>query len=129
MRRTFLLAALLLGGCTLLGRQEHFVVFFPSHTAALDAQARQVIAGVAEKAKLSPGAPVNLAGYTGPKGAPTIAGDFRLATQRTIAVADALVALGIDPARIRTHAVGGVDYSLDSIESRRVEITIGDESR
>jgi len=48
-----------------------------------------------------------------------------LAAQRSQAVVDALVAAGADTRQIQHHAIGEVDYSLDSIESRRVEITIG----
>ena len=125
MRRTFLIAIplLLLAGCQILG-PERFVVFYGQGSSQLDAQGQQVLATVAERARQRPGTPVVVSGYADPAGTADAA--KKLAAQRAQAVADALTRAGVDGQRIRRRAIGGVDYSMDSIESRRVEITLGE---
>jgi outer membrane protein OmpA-like peptidoglycan-associated protein len=127
MRRSFILLALplifIMAGCHLLG-PERVVVYFEAKSSHLDAQARSLLAAVAERARQRPGATVMVNGYTGPTG--SVADNLMLAEQRSQAVADALVAAGVDARQIQRHAIGGVDFSMDSIESRRVEITLGE---
>jgi len=127
MRRTFLRTvlplALLLAGCGMFSGPEHFVIFFGAGSSTLDAQARQVVATVAAKARERQGTPVVVAGFATPEG--TVASNLSLSARRATAVSDALIAAGVEAARIQRHAIGGVDYALDSIESRRVEITFG----
>jgi outer membrane protein OmpA-like peptidoglycan-associated protein len=125
MRLVVLFAMLLLAACHVAG-PEHVAVFFPERSSMLDPQARQVIATVADRARQRPGTPVVLIGYAGPDAAATLAGNLALAARRAKAVADLLVADGVDPRVIRRHATGNIDYALDSIESRRVEIALGE---
>jgi outer membrane protein OmpA-like peptidoglycan-associated protein len=125
MRRTFLIAVslLVLAGCHIAG-PEHFVVYFQTKSSHLDTQGGELIASIAEKARQRPGTPVVLSGYTAPAG--SVADNLMLAAQRTQTVADALIKAGVDPATIRRRSMGGVDFSMDSIESRRVEIALGE---
>ncbi len=123
MRRIVLFVALLLAGCHVAG-PEHFVVFYSPLSSVLDAQGVQVIATVAERARQRPGTPVVVSGYADAEIG--VADAQKLAAKRSHAVTDALVADGVDPARIARHGVGGVDFSMDSIETRRVEITLGE---
>jgi outer membrane protein OmpA-like peptidoglycan-associated protein len=127
MRRMVLLLALplmlALAGCHVVG-PERFVVFYEPQSSDLDAQGQKVIATVAERARQRPGTPVIVSGFADPEG--PVADARRLAARRSLAVAKALVAAGVDPTQIERRAMGGVDYSMDSIESRRVEITLGE---
>jgi len=116
--------ALLLAGCHVVG-PEHFVVFFAPKSSALDSQAKDVLATVATKAKQRPGVSVEVAGFSAPVGG-SIADNQKLAAQRAQVVVDTLVADGVDAKQIRHSAIGGVDFSMDSVESRRVEITLGE---
>ena len=127
MRRSLFVLALplilLLAGCHVIG-PERFVVFFSPRSSDLDAQAKQVVATVAERARQRPGAAVLVSGFADPIGPAD--DNLKLAERRAQAVADALAAAGLDAARVQRRAIGGVDYTLDSIESRRVEITFGE---
>jgi outer membrane protein OmpA-like peptidoglycan-associated protein len=123
MRRIVFFAALLLAGCHAAG-PEHFVVFYSPQSSVLDAQGIQVVATVAERARQRPGTPVIVRGYADAEFG--VADSQKLAAKRSHAVTDALVADGVDPARISRHGMGGVDFSMDSIEARRVEITLGE---
>jgi outer membrane protein OmpA-like peptidoglycan-associated protein len=128
MRRSLLLLALplilLLAGCHVVG-PERVAVFFSPRSSELDAQARQVVATIAERARQRPGAAVVVSGFADPIGPAD--DNLALSERRAQAVVDALAAAGLDPARVKRRAIGGVDYTLDSIESRRVEITLGEE--
>jgi outer membrane protein OmpA-like peptidoglycan-associated protein len=125
----FLLAALPLAlglaGCGMFAKkQERFVVYFGAGSSALDYQAHQVLDSVAHLASERPDAPVLVSGFSDPKGGATA--NEKLAESRAAAVADALTKAGVPAARVKRRAIGGVDYQLDSIESRRVEITLGE---
>jgi outer membrane protein OmpA-like peptidoglycan-associated protein len=127
MRRSFLLLALplclVLAACHVIG-PERFVVFFAPWSSDLDASARQVVATVGERARQRPGALVTVNGYASPVG--TVDANKLLSEHRAKAVTDALVAAGVPPARIVSRSHGIVDFKLDDIESRRVEITLGE---
>lgn len=122
MRRWSLVVVLLVAGCALF-TQEHYGVFFQPKSAALDDKAKQIIATLAEKAKQRPGAIVTVSGFAAPQG--SVPDKMKLSAERARVVADALTADGVPPDRIVRRAEGGVDYSVDSQESRRVEITLG----
>jgi outer membrane protein OmpA-like peptidoglycan-associated protein len=123
MRRSMsLFIVLLLAGCALF-TQEHYAVFFQPQSAELDGQARSVIASLAEKAKQRPGAIVTVSGFADPGG--DVPDNFKLSALRARAVSNALIADGVPAARIRRQSEGGVDYAIDSQESRRVEIKLG----
>jgi outer membrane protein OmpA-like peptidoglycan-associated protein len=129
MRRSLLLLALplaqALAGCH-AAPPEHFVVFFSPWSAELDAPAKQVVATVADRARQRPGAVVTVSGFANAS-VGTVEQNKDIAFKRTQVVLDALTAAGIDNARIRRHAVGGIDGTIDPIEARRVEITLGAE--
>lgn len=111
-----------LAGCALFPR-EHYAVFFEPQSSDLDDSARQIIADVAHKASLRPSEAVTVSGFTDPDG--SVPDNKLLAARRARAVSAMLIADGVDPARIKRHAVGGIDYAMDSVESRRVEIMLG----
>jgi membrane fusion protein (multidrug efflux system) len=127
--RATLVLLLMLAGCAIAPvswRGPHaprYAVYFSPDSAALDDAARQAIAAAAALAKQTPGSPITIGGFADPSG--NRASNKELAAQRAQAVADGLMAAGIDGGRLHRVAVGVVDYSLDSIESRRVEITLG----
>jgi outer membrane protein OmpA-like peptidoglycan-associated protein len=127
MRRSILLwalpLALLFAGCHVIG-PEHFVVFFSPWSSDLDAQGKQVVATVGERARQRPGARITVNGYASPVG--TADENQKLSERRTQAVIDALGAAGVPAGRILSQSHGEVDYKLDPIESRRVEITLGE---
>ncbi len=125
MRRSFRFSVilLLLAGCAVFTR-EHYAVFFPPQSAALDPAAKAVIASLADKAKVRPGAMVVVSGFSDPEG--SVPDNLKLSARRARVVADTLVADGVPPYRIERRALDGVDYSIDSLESRRVEITLGE---
>ncbi|RAI58384.1 OmpA family protein [Roseicella frigidaeris] len=100
------------------------VVFFNADSAALDDQARDVIAQAAAAAKQRPDQPVRVRGFAAPDSG---SGAFNkaLAALRAQQVADQLVEAGIDRGRIRLEPRGAVAYDSFPTESRRVEIVIG----
>ena len=97
------------------------VVFFTDDSAAMGPEARAVVAGAAERARARPGAPVSVRGFTALEGNPSRA----LAEARARNVADALVANGLPPDRVRVQPRGPVPFETMPVESRRVEIQIG----
>jgi membrane fusion protein (multidrug efflux system) len=127
--RWLILVLLLLAGCSLeplSWRGPHtprYAVYFSPDSAVLDDAAGKAIAAAAALAKKTPGSPITVGGFADPYGNRQANKD--LAAQRAQAVADGLVADGVDAGRIHKVAVGVVDFSLDAIESRRVEITLG----
>ncbi|GAA0596188.1 hypothetical protein GCM10009416_38150 [Craurococcus roseus] len=99
------------------------VVFFAEGSAAMGPEARAVVARAAERARAWPGVPVVVRGLAATDGS---AGFGRaLSEARARNVADALVAAGVSPDRIRVQPRGPVPYEAMQVESRRVEIAIG----
>jgi outer membrane protein OmpA-like peptidoglycan-associated protein len=128
MRRVVLLSLLLLAGCGtfgLNGGAPRYVVFFDPFSAQLDEAAVKVVAEAAGAAKRQGDVPVTVIGYADPEGSAQTNRD--LSRTRAGVVADALMHDGVPGPRIRRQAMGAVDYSLDSLESRRVEIVVGGE--
>ncbi|MBD0276169.1 MAG: OmpA family protein [Acetobacteraceae bacterium] len=99
------------------------VVFFTGESAALGPEARAAVAQAAERARARPGAPVVVRGLAAPGGSPGFGRALSEARARN--VADALVAAGVSPDRIRVEPRGPVPYEAMQLESRRVEIAIG----
>jgi len=122
-----LIAALLLLSAAAIaaGPAPHVVVFFGSWSAKLDDPAMKAIQGAADWAKQHPDKPLTVIGYASTVGG-TQANDD-LSKLRAQMVSDTLVADGVAAARIRRHAMGAVDYTLDPQETRRVEIALGEE--
>ena len=103
-------------------------VFFQSFSAALDDSATMSIATAAKAANARPDATVYVTGAADSVGSP-LANEY-LSETRAQVVADALVADGVAPGRIRTHAVGitsaPVPVGTPAQSARRVLIQIAD---
>ena len=116
-----------LGGCSstpgLASSQPAYPVFFTPFSARLGESATGVIAKAAQQAKANPDAPVVVAGYAAPPGSTQV--NLDLSRTRAQMVADALMADGVAKGRITKHAKGEIDYTLDPVEARRVDITVG----
>jgi cytochrome c oxidase subunit 2 len=125
MHRMLLLAVLVLAGCATrpAGPPPHYVVFFEAWSAKLGEPALGAISAAADWAKQHPDSVVTVSGFADPEGGPQANKD--LSRLRAQVVADALVADGVPQGRIRRRAIGSVAYTLDSLESRRVEIALG----
>jgi len=126
MRRIALAACLVVGlaACAVSGRPAQiFVVFFKEWSAELDGPAKGVIQTAADWAKAHPNAPVTVAGYADPEG--SLQANIDISKTRAQRVFDELAADGVPAGRIARTALGPVDYTLSSQESRRVEIRIG----
>lgn len=116
---------LALGACALRPAEpgRRFVVFFQPWSAALGEEAHAAVDGAASFARQHPALPVTVTGFASPVGAPQANKD--LSEARALAVADTLVRDGLDPARLRRRSEGAVAYVDDTLEARRVEITVG----
>ena len=120
-----LLAILLLGsaGCTrAVDAPPKSVVFFTARSTVLDAAANGAIDEFAHDAQSAPRRPILVEGYADPTTSPD--DNRKISLARTQAVADALVARGIDRSRISLNPrpPGGTDPGVDS---RRVELELG----
>ena len=127
MRRFAMMGLLLvLGACATLtpkGQGQSYVIFFEPFSAALDENAMGSIKAAAAKAQENATIPVTVAGYASPIG--SAAANKDLAKTRAQVVYDGLINSGVPAARLKRKALGEVDYALDPIESRRVEISVG----
>ncbi len=112
-----------LGACA-AGAQsgQKFSVFFQEWSAALDDAAIGTVSGAARWANEHPGAPVTVTGYADPQGSKQA--NVAMSRTRAQVVVDQLVRDGVARGRIRLAAHGPTDYTLSSIESRRVEIAV-----
>jgi outer membrane protein OmpA-like peptidoglycan-associated protein len=132
MRRRAVLAALpagLAAACSSLSREElaatpAHVVFFQDDSAEPPPAAMQVVADAAGVARAAPAAPVRVLGYAAPAAADAtpIAG---LSRQRAERVAAELERFGIPRSRITVQGRGATAFEAAPVESRRVEIHIG----
>jgi outer membrane protein OmpA-like peptidoglycan-associated protein len=119
-------AAALLAAATVAraADQQHAVVYFSSWSALIDQPAHDAIATIAAAARQSPADRIALTGYASTVG--STAANTLLAQLRAQMVLDELVADGVAPDRITQRALGATNFVLDPIESRRVEITLGE---
>jgi outer membrane protein OmpA-like peptidoglycan-associated protein len=113
---------LILTACSSAGSDGPYMVYFPLRSPQLDAAAHDVVALAAERAKAAPAMRVSVVGYTDSAGRPPA--DVLLSQQRARAVAEALAADGVAPARIVRVGAGQTNEN-PGIASRRVEIKIG----
>jgi outer membrane protein OmpA-like peptidoglycan-associated protein len=127
MRAPAILFGLLtLGACALPSPPDHtFPVFFTNDSAALDVAAQAVVMRAAAVSRQFPALPVYVAGYADRSGTP--AATIAMSQARADAVANLLVSDGVPPATIKRTAVGTPPDSQPGLESRRVEIDIGDQ--
>ena len=104
-------------------------VLFATDRAELGASAEPVVAHLAELARAST-APVVIEGCTDDSGPDAY--NLDLGARRAKAVAARLVALGVDPARIRTHSWGEArplvpnDTPSHRAQNRRVDVRVGE---
>ena len=126
--RCFLIAgaAIALVGCsqqTGPSVSRRYLIFFQQWSAQLDDSAKSTISAAANLAKNHKAEPITVVGYADPEGSPQANRD--ISRLRAQIIVDGLVAEGVAPDRIARRAAGSVDFSADSIESRRVEIDVG----
>jgi len=126
MRRLFLLLGVcLLSGCATFGSQgeagRKYVVFFTRGSARIGSTAGMVIAHAAQVAARHPDAQVMVAGFAAAHG--NLDADQALSGQRAEAVAAALQADGVAPARIveRPRPPSNED---PGVAAHRVEISL-----
>jgi len=127
MRRIVLGLAVLALAVPAQGRAAepaHTTVYFSSWSALIDKPAQSAIDSMAATAKARPAAHLALTGYASTVG--SAAANTLLARLRAQIVLDALVADGVPADRITLRSVGATNFVLDPIESRRVEITLGE---
>jgi outer membrane protein OmpA-like peptidoglycan-associated protein len=125
MRAPVLLFGLLtLGACATPTPPDHvFAVFFTDNSAVIDVPAQAIVLRAAAASKQFPTQPVTVSGYADRNGTP--AATIALSQARADNVTTMLVADGVPQARITRAAVGTPPDSQPGIESRRVEIDIG----
>ena len=126
-RASILAGVLALGACAIFDPPpDHvFPIFFNEQSAEIDGPAQAVVARAAAAAKRHPQLPVNVAGYADRNGPPVA--PLQMSPTRADAVAALLVADGVPASRITRTAVGTPPDSQPGVESRRVEIDIGNE--
>ena len=124
MRRLCILAAALCfaGPAYAQAPTRDFVVFFETWSGALDKPAEAIIKAAATAANAAPSGRVVVKGTSDPTG--SARANSLISALRAQKVADALVDLGVAPARIDQIAYGSTEYALAGIESRRVTIAI-----
>ncbi len=126
MRRPLILALLLLtGACVFFNPAgQRFVVFFQADAVELDnAAARQVVVQAAAYALDHPDMPIRVDGFADKNGTPAANAEITRARVRN--AIKALTSNGVPVTRIARREVGEVAFTLDSQESRRVTIVIG----
>ncbi len=129
MRRRAVTAFLMLGlplvaACGMLYPSESrtFVVFFTDLSAQLDGSAQETVTHAAKSANDHPAATVYVSGYSAAD--TSLPTNFALSATRAHVVADALRKAGVDGSRIRPSGKGPVNYALDPVQARRVDISI-----
>jgi outer membrane protein OmpA-like peptidoglycan-associated protein len=107
-----------------LTQHPRHVVFFADDSTTLSAPALTVIQDASNLAKQFPLVPVRVLGFAAP--ATTSAPIAGLSAARAQAVAAELERFGIARGRIRLEPRGAVPFDSAEVESRRVEIRIGE---
>lgn len=100
------------------------MIFFTEDSAAMGEEARAAVAKAAASARARPGVPVVVRGLATPDG--SVGFNRALSEARARNVADALMAAGVAPDRIRLQPRGPVPFEAMPVESRRVEIRVGE---
>ena len=135
MRHTIIVVALILGlsACQTVSvpdasqipdAAQPAVVFFSENGATLDAQAREIVSRTAVLAKSRPSSNVRVLGFASSDFG-TAEYNRSLSQQRAAAVVDGLTEAGVDRARITIEPLGSLAFGFTPLESRRVEIQIG----
>jgi OmpA-OmpF porin, OOP family len=106
-----------------------YLVFFNLNSAKLTAEAQDIIGQAVNTANEKANAPIAITGFTDTTGTPQY--NLRLSKRRAEAVADAMVAGGVDAGRITTDGVGENNLLIptgDGVaepQNRRAQIAIG----
>lgn len=125
MRRLFL-AGLVLSVAACVPPEpagRKYLVFFQDWSAQLDDGSKVTLDQAAAQAKGSPGAPILVSGFADPDGTPQA--NIDISRARAQVVTDELVQAGVPRGRISLRARGSVGFVDTSLESRRVEVTVG----
>jgi outer membrane protein OmpA-like peptidoglycan-associated protein len=125
MRHLFGVGLLLsLGACALFAPSgQRYVVFFQESSAQMTDSSRAVLVAAADRAKRNPNMPVVIASYADPYGSKQA--NAEITRLRGQVVYDGLVANGVPATRIARRETGAVNFQIDPLESRRVEIIVG----
>lgn len=102
---------------------QKFVVFFQEWSANIDDSASGAIQSAADYAVKNAGQPVLVSGFADMTG--SAQANIDLSQTRSQVVYDLLVKDGVPASRIQRASHGSTDFSLSSLESRRVDITVG----
>lgn len=106
-----------------------YLVFFNLNSANLTPEAEDIVGQAVATAKERENAPVTVTGFTDTTGTPQY--NLRLSKRRAEAVADAMVANGVDAGRITTDGVGENNLLVptgDGVaepQNRRAQIAVG----
>ena len=99
-----------------------YPVFFSPWSAMLGDDALSALQHASDAAKAGSG-PVVVTGYADPTG--SAEANRRLSRLRAQVVRDQMVLDGVVPARISLDANGATKFAQNSLESRRVDVTVG----
>ena len=127
MIKKLFVAAIMFGlsGCSMFhhGRDSApvYIAFFPYDSVKLTADARKVVDNAAAAARDTHPATIELAGYTETTAAPS---SRHFAEPRFTAVAEALIADGIDPKLLVRVPLPESETVLSQTADRRVEIRL-----
>ncbi|MCK8783262.1 OmpA family protein [Roseomonas sp. NAR14] len=125
-RRAALLGLLAIAACAPLSSQPVPVVFFTQAGTTIDENGMVVIEQAAALARRWPLARVRVMGFAVDRANVPDEPLIRLAEERATAVAAALRQAGVSPGRLVVEPRGPVPFEQAPLESRRVEIRIGD---
>jgi flagellar motor protein MotB len=118
-------AAFALAGCTLFqsnaDKAPAYIVFFHYDSTSLTPEAQHIVDAAAGAVRDTKPSAVALAGYTEQTAAPS---SRPLAKQRFDAVANALIADGVDPQMLARVPLADMEASLPSTADRGVEIRL-----
>jgi len=113
----------LLGACQSAQPPDRTVIFFNANSIAIDAEAEALVRQAASRAQATPRAPVSVLGFASPAG--DSEANRALSRARAENVAATLASAGVPRERIGIRPRGSVPYEDTALESRRVEIVIG----
>jgi outer membrane protein OmpA-like peptidoglycan-associated protein len=122
-RRLLLSLPLFAAACAAPPPARNFVVFFEPQSSAPDTDSALILTRAAEAARAYPTEIVRVIGFADPEGASEE--NRRLSQARAEAVSAHLAQRGVAAARIMRSARGATEPALAMVESRRVEIRIG----
>jgi outer membrane protein OmpA-like peptidoglycan-associated protein len=99
-------------------------LLFAGDSASLTPSTARAVQQLGALLSQLPATPIELVGHTADSPGTTVDAQT-LSEQRAAAVGEALVAAGVDPARIRTRGAGTTNPLASQAASRRVELTLG----